>query len=248
MKVIAALCWYDEQPSFLAATIASLKGFADHLVAVDGAYFLYPQGKPASDLAQRQVILEACYGAGIGCTLHTPASVYLGNEVEKRNLSIQLALAVAESDDDWIFVIDADEVVTSIPFDTLDRLAATDLDVAGVSLWNRWPQNHMPAELAKMYYWPREETMLNHRVIFRALGDFRIEGAHYVYKGHGEKLLRFSGSAGRQEPCLDLNDFKIEHRHDYRFVERNAIAHRYYERRDEYQIEKPPSGRETPAA
>ena len=92
MKLIAILCWYDERPSWLAGVTASLARLqVAHLVAVDGAYGLYPKGHGCSGTEQQQTIVETCRAAGIGTTVHTPPEPWFGNEVEKRNLAFQLA-------------------------------------------------------------------------------------------------------------------------------------------------------------
>src|SRR6266498_1360247 len=57
LKIIAILSWFDESPSWLSACVASLaRAGCSHLVAVDGAYRLYPDGRPHSGIAQQDAI------------------------------------------------------------------------------------------------------------------------------------------------------------------------------------------------
>jgi hypothetical protein len=112
-RVTALLSFYDEPVEMLAAHVASLAGVVDHIVAVDGAYMLYPDGKPASDPLQMRVIQEVARGLRIGITTHTPSSVWVGNEVAKRNHLLRLAEPVTR-EGGWYLVLDADCIVTGV--------------------------------------------------------------------------------------------------------------------------------------
>jgi hypothetical protein len=112
-----AAVFYDEPVPEL---VACIKGLHDagvtELVAVDGAYALYPDGQPASDPNQHAAIVLACRRLGMGCTLHVPARVWAGNEVEKRTFLFKLGWTVAE-EGDWFWVQDADMVPVEVPDD-----------------------------------------------------------------------------------------------------------------------------------
>jgi hypothetical protein len=48
MSVVGLISWWDESPTWLAASITSLGRFCDHVVALDGRYALYPdRARPA---------------------------------------------------------------------------------------------------------------------------------------------------------------------------------------------------------
>lgn len=133
--VIGILSWFDEDPAWLAGTVSSLTKIpVGHLVAVDGAYALYPEGRASSPPEQAAVIAETCRALDIGLTLHAPREVFFGNEVEKRTLGFRLAETVAEPGD-WYFVIDADELVDHA-FGVEETLARSSEDVASIALDN----------------------------------------------------------------------------------------------------------------
>src|SRR5262249_40678789 len=107
------LSWYDEPAWALAELVASTARFgADALVAVDGAYMLYPDGRAQSPAEQSQAILATAQGAGMEVVLHCPQEPWAGNEIEKRTKSLALAEEIAEPGEDWIWICDGDEVVT----------------------------------------------------------------------------------------------------------------------------------------
>lgn len=115
------LSFFDETLEMLAASVSSLVGVVDHLVAVDGAYALYPGGKASSDPSQMRLISEICSGARIGLTTHTPSAVWGGNEVQKRSHALHLAEAVTDPNG-WYLVLDADCVVTEVHPEWFTRL------------------------------------------------------------------------------------------------------------------------------
>jgi hypothetical protein len=117
MKLVGLLSFYDEPVPTLLACIASLAEHGvDELVAVDGAYGLYPGGRARSHPDQHAAIVLACRELGMSCTLHAPRTVWRGNEVEKRTFMFSLAWATAR-DGDWFWVMDADQVVLETPTD-----------------------------------------------------------------------------------------------------------------------------------
>jgi hypothetical protein len=134
------LSWFDERTDWLAELVASLAAVGvDHLVAVDGAYGLYPGARGSSGSEQASVVLGAAHGAGIGVTVHVPAFPWPGNEVEKRTVLFALGHLVAQPYDDWLVVADADEVWES--GDLRADLADCAADVAEVMLVERNPEH-----------------------------------------------------------------------------------------------------------
>src|SRR5262245_32652929 len=133
MNLIALLSWYDERPAWLAGVIASLQKLpVSHVIAVDGAYALYPNGKPYSGPEQHQTIITTARALDIGCTIATPRDVWFGNEVEKRNHCYAIAETIAEGPEDWYFWIDADTFVTSAG-NWLQHVERSSADVAEVN-------------------------------------------------------------------------------------------------------------------
>lgn len=238
MKVIALLSWFSESVSWLAATTASVARFCDHIVAVDGAYALYPEARARSGAEQAQVIMETADGAGIGSTIHRPQHVWADNEVEKRTFLFAAGALVAKSYRDWFLVLDADDVITDVPFDLRERLEATEQHVAGVTLWWRDDPNMAEnyAKINRRHELPRVCEQRYHRGLFRALPGLRVEGAHMVNVGEDNgRTVYLRGLDGHHElePMADFTDLRIEHRTLLRDLTRAKQQQHYYSQRDQ---------------
>lgn len=238
MRLVCMLSWYEESPQWLSALVASLtKANVEHIVCVDGAYQLFPDGvrRPRSGPEQVAAIIDSAHVLNIGVTVHRPKAAWRGNEVQKRNHLV--ALALHETDEsDWLLQLDADEIIDFAPPDLLQRLEGTEADVAGVYFFQRNVREmRTPYDSAPVF---DPETMesgfYGHRILFRAQRDLHIEGAHYGYVANGVHLR---GIEYETPGCLWLNDFKVEHRHEYRLPSRNLAACEYYELRALHGIE-----------
>lgn len=234
MKLIGLLSWYDEHASWLTAAIAShYRAGLTHLIAVDGAYELFPGGRPRSGVEQHHAINDTCEGLGISSLIHTPATTWTGNEVHKRTFLFELGLTIADPDD-WFLVIDADHLMTE-PDDLPRHLQQTDLHAAEVSLWQRPDPTTNAARQFKM---PRvhQSTM---RVLYRANPGLHCDGNHYTYTDGQGRILWGQTTPGHTiEPALDLTHIRIEHRTTERDLARHEDQYAYYKRRDNLQIER----------
>lgn len=233
MKLIGLLSWYDETPEALAQCIAGLhKAGVSHLVAVDGAYALYPDAKAASDPIQQGAIVTACRSLGMECLLHVPSRPWQGNEVEKRNHLFALGYLLSEPGD-WFWVQDADQVVTKCPdpAELKDALSATDAKSAEVEFLD------VVAQQANQLHWPPRFVV---RSLFRAQ-RITVGPAHCAYTGEdGESLWTGSGAVDGTEP-LDLSSVvEVEHRPNVRPPERQRAKLQFYALRDELGIERGP--------
>ena len=218
MSVTGLLAWYDESPLWLAASVTAAAKLCDHVVAVDGAYALYPRGRAQSDPEQAEAILHSAYGAGIGCTIHRPRDVWMGNQIEKRSTMFRLG---AETGADWFYVFDADDLVTQVPADAKARLEQAEEDVAVFTLW--WTEDyHRHPELeraAQNTHLPHEASNRYFRGIFRAVANLRVEGSHYHYLGERDgKTVHLRGHEDFHSlaPFLNLTDLRVQHRHPQR--------------------------------
>ena len=216
MRVIGLLSWYEEPCSWLAETVASAAKLCDHLIAVDGPYAAFPfaHTKPASGTDQAEIILHTAAGADMGCTIHTSRRPWQGNEVEKRSFMFDLAMPFT-TPDDWLLVIDADEVLSDVPENARELLAKTAADVAEVHLWERDDQ----------------DTIYVQRRLFRALRGMKYDGAHYVVtapSGAGVKVLSGDQNVHRLEPAAELFAVRMEHRSNQRTALRNGFKAQYY--------------------
>lgn len=216
MKVIGLLSWYEEPASWLAETVASAAKLCDHLIAVDGPYAEFPfaLSKPASGTEQADTILRTAAGAGIGCTIHASRQPWFGNEVEKRSFMFDLAMPFT-TPEDWLLVIDADEVLTQVPENTRELLGKTGADVSELHLWERGDQD-------KVYV---------QRRLFRALKGITYQDCHYVVtapSGSGVKVLSGDEGLHSLEPAEALPNVHLEHRSAHRTALRNGLRNQYY--------------------
>jgi hypothetical protein len=242
VKVVGLLSWFQESPAWLAGCVASLDGIVDHLVAVDGAYFLYPNSvvKWRSDRLQAETIRETATSLNIGLTLFVPNGPFMGGEVEKRNLTFRLAETVT-TEDDWLFAIDGDELV-SYECGFRDELEKTENLACNIGLRNTVDPLALPDRLRQQLV--RNEMVLEgiqpSRSVYRALRGLRYEGAHYVITADTEDGKTYLWGNSRYHTFVDAADLAsnlvVDHRLD-RTRERDRDRREYYRLRDELGIE-----------
>lgn len=241
MRIHALLPWYQENPQWLAATVASVARFADHIIAVDGCYALWPDAltKPNSGAEQAEIIMEVAHGAGIDATVHVPRSPFFGNEVEKRTLMLRLAGLLGTPNEDWVFHVDADEVVTHVADNLRAMLAAEPLHVCEVAAY--WNDGRNCTALPAPDEEDRREAMQAGstpvRKLMRLIPNLHVRGAHWCYVGDGPDGgdLCLWGAQGIHEiePAADYTRaLRLEHRHAWRGKERQRDAAAYYKTRD----------------
>lgn len=129
MLITLITSWYDEQPDWLYGLVASVNGICSHVVAVDGAYALYPYGRGRSAPEQAAAITQAARDNDLGLTLYEPGWPWVGNECEKRNMMFRLA---AVTEPDWMLILDGDERVLASPINLHDLLESTDAPAVDV--------------------------------------------------------------------------------------------------------------------
>ncbi|ATN89739.1 glycosyltransferase [Mycobacterium phage JuicyJay] len=225
VRVIAMVSWYEENPAWLAECVSSISKLADHVVAVDGAYWGFPNAvlKPASGSEQADVIARTAAGLGMGTTIHVPRKPWSGphgGEVAKRNFMMQLAMMVAEPGD-WLLRIDADEVLSDVPLDAHQRLAETSASVAEVTLWEREASDHIGETVDTLgdYQQP-------FRCLFRATPGIDIRGNHYTVTAPVDGERRVLNGMG-QIPAEQLLDLRLEHRTRLRTKARQRLKAEY---------------------
>lgn len=229
--IVALLSWYDENPAWLGGLIASLTrgDQVGHVVAVDGAYALYPGKQPRSPDGQADAIREVCRAAGLGLTLHEPASPWVGNEVEKRNTMFRLAEQVS-SPSDWYLVIDGDEIVTKWGH----GVPETNMDVVEVTLWKHRPH----VEPHERPFVTKQVEEIHTRRIFRALRGLRVEGKHYIYRTDDQILWGDHDPSEPLDQAKGAYHIRLQHRNECRDLWRAKSARDYYELRDRLKIEE----------
>lgn len=223
--------------------MASLSGVVDHLVAVDGAFMLYPGGKPSSDPSQARLIAEICSGLRIGLTLHVPAQIWEGNEVQKRNHSIVLAEAVTDPEG-WYLSLDADEIVVHVANDWFSQLKTLSEEGWGaVDVGIRETRQIPGIEV------PEPDVYNPIRNVYRAVRGLRYGPTHYTLKAPvsdpafyeiPESCIR-GNLDDRPKPVSSFDGthlLKFDHRQD-RPEYRNVAKQKYYVRREKLGIERP---------
>ena len=217
MKVVALMSFYDETDEMLRESIMSLEGLCDALVAVDGAYALYPGGKPSS--GGHEAIRAACEDAGLELELHVPDTVWLGNECEKREFMFRLGEKHTEPSD-WFFIVDGDFVVGDFSDKQGARRKLSEItqDVASVTL-------------------DEQTGIVLHPLFFRAIRGIEVGPAHHYWKApDGRWLWHPMHGVGKYEL---YHEVIVEHRQSERPSARAKAALAYYATRDRAGIEVP---------
>jgi hypothetical protein len=229
VKVWAVLAWFDEDPRWLAASVAGFAKIADHVIAVDGAFFHYPQARAFSGGEQAETIVAAARASGIGCTVHVPDGVWVGNEVEKRNCCVRLVNALAAPYEDWWLVLDGDEEITSVSPLARQDLEQTDLDAADVGFWT--------TDELRSWFGPT-------RRLYRVLPFMGYGPSHYSVTGYAEggEMVYLNGRGAEWgEPlvaALDLTtQIRVEHKHHLRPARRQESADVFNRARVDYDLE-----------
>jgi len=235
VKVYALLSFYDEQPEHLKRCVESLKGFADVLVALDGAYATFPDGQRMSPMVQRFALQDAAYASGMSYRITEPYGLWPG-EVEKRAALFELARSAGATPDDWFLIIDADMELAQWKPEARDLLAATSRDIGEV----RWHDVQVDGV---------RHTTHTFRSMFRALPGLTVERTHFLYTVPLDECCgdRADGCCGRRrrflwhtpdghisgEPALDLTGaVTLHHYNSGRDPKRRRRALEYYAARD----------------
>ena len=248
MKLVAVLSWYDEDPQLLYETVTRLGQIPiDALVAVDGAYDLYPEATGSSPPSNQAAIRDAARTIGVTATIHSPARPWDGSgEVRKRTFALRLAETLSEPDD-WFLSLDADHILQRVAPSFRRRLEATDKEVAtyGLVQGPRQAAGLSPLErqviAAHADEWPGTVDAPGveaPRLLYRARRGLRYGPLHWELTGAKGKLW----GLGTDE-LLSAEDFTevlvFEHAWDRRAEYRLRAALEYFDRRDESGVENP---------
>lgn len=241
MKLVACLIWYDESPEELRRAVLSLRGFADAVVAVDGAFSRFPRGNsaPWSDSDQlKDILRSAVYQDNEGNPLPENMEVLAyqppragvwpgresGNEVEKRNASLHMAGYLQA---DWVINCDADMYLLGSDWmkeqlaKARELLESTIHDVATIAVGS--------------------DAV---RCCFRWTPTLRYDRAHYLVMDDGKLLACPVSSMTREklnlpplEDALDLTQYVMFNHPAKQVVARRQKAAEWYRLRDREGIE-----------
>lgn len=238
MKIVGVLSWYDESAAWLAAAVAGFSRVCDAIVAVDGAYGLYPGARPRSLPEQVEAVRATCETLDKECVIYQPREPFWGNEVEKRNLTFRLAGAL---NPDWLMVFDADyHVCRCEPERVRWELENTDKLVASYTLLDGIDvlADEFRADLATKIDLSTDWTCRT-RDIYRWTPDLRYGPAHFTIRGTYDGVERWLRGPELVQsgcpvvPCHDLNEALVAvHRTAHRAKVRRDASSEYYQRRD----------------
>lgn len=246
-RIIGLVSWWDESPAWLAASIASLGRFCDHVVALDGRYALYPDTRLQSGMHEVSTIIETARGAGIGLTLHTAPRTFV-DEMEKRTHLFRLGALEARTHEDWFFVLDGDEVVIEAPAKHDLRAYLADTAAAGnnvvtSTLFERTDPHadSQRTDLAMKLGVDWRYECASPR-FWRALADLRVVGYHYNYVGQDRdgttvELWGDDTLVAREGWDSLCGRLIIENRNRLRGKQRDADREKYYADRDAVGLE-----------
>lgn len=236
-RVTGLLIFYDEPLELIAESVASHLPLIDHLVAVDGAYALYPEGLPWSNPELMRMITTLCNGARVSLTTHVPFFVWWGNEVQKRNHAIRLA-EVATDPEGWYLSFDADHVVVEASETWFEDLRTVKEDG-----WAAIDVGIRDAAVIPGYEVPRTDGFSPITTLFRAVRGMKYGPAHWVmhapeFEHTAYPIIYFRAPTEfHPVPTYDgTHLMKFEHRQQ-RPTYRNDAKTRYVERREELGIE-----------
>jgi hypothetical protein len=249
VKVFGVQIQYDESPLWIMSSITSMAPALDHLIVVDGGFALFPGSteKPASRIECQEAVLEAAASVNLPLTYYKPNEPFVGNEVQKRQLSIDLALVHA-TPEDWLIIFDTDNTARYIAPDIKEILAsenAQDHIVATYAVCSSFDAQIMTDEHGwnpHTNFGPMENADPV-RAVYRALPGLRYGPAHYYVSAplDGELVWLF-GDPGRTKPYADALDLtsvlKVNHRRAYRVEDRARRAREYYALRDGTGVEQ----------
>lgn len=219
MKLVGILCWFDEPPHDLERCLRSFHACGmTHLVAVDGAYGLFPDAHPVSDSTQHQTIAAVCDELHIDLRMYLPPKVW-DTETDKRAIAFEIGAAeFATTCDDWFLIVDADEYVPQ-PADLRPLLRPVTLDAADVH-FDEPAGGGNPAKTFDI------------RKLFRALPGLTVVFNHHTYVA-GDTVLWGYG----QVESADLSHVTVRHMTNLRPAKRRVVKETYYRDREATGIE-----------
>lgn len=258
MNLHAILCWYDESPTWLAATVASLARIGvTHLVAVDGKYPAFKIGAThRSRIDQVDALTNTAHAAGLAFTVHQPPLEM--SEADKRALAFRIVESTANVFEDWCIIIDADELFVTDQPGLCDELAElpSGVHVAAARITNAVdpfaksePDNDVTGSTREMHQKlpiDPEFGALQSR-LFRVLRGLTCETTHYSYQGSDSDGVHWNlrpDIAGKRvglkaAEVVRLNaQPTIQHRKNHRTFERRASKRSYYDLRNELGLER----------
>lgn len=257
MNLYGILSWYDESPTWLSATVASLSRIGvSHVIAIDGAYQHF-DGAACSGLEQSDAVMRAADSVGMGCTIVRP-NEKRWTEQQKRQACFDYLSLIAEHHVDWCTIIDGDEVIVDgtpsfcrtlaeLPDDThcaagqiLQRIDPH--TTIGVHNTDKTPEIFRNIPVSPEYPRTRQSRF------WRVMDDMRVVHTHYSFTGVDRNGVTINIRPDMNNSVLpglphtpiavpdDMPTF--EHRDEWRTAFRRGQKKAYYTLRDDLGIER----------
>jgi len=233
VRVTAALSWWNERPADLVDCVNGIAQVADRVVAVDGAYFRYPNATARSDGSQVEAIRETALASGLDPLIIQPSRTWAG-EIEKR--SALFALAAAHSD--WVVVVDTDHIISADREGVRKELESATVDVFDVPF--RTPYTGSAAEKsATNWHKEQADNEIRYPLILRALPGLTVVKRHWWYVAYkdGQEVWLSGGDFAPTERLQGLtyaehgileSRYSVEHRCFLRSEEQMLAARAWY--------------------
>jgi hypothetical protein len=229
MRLIACLNTYNEI-ELLPRCLEALRGVADLVIAVDGAYRGFPAERPASDDGTWQLLQRVEHASPEWLRAVRAPRDFWPNQEIKRNAYLRQADALAR-EGDWLLQVDADEIVLT-ECGLNEFLCVTRADCVFVTMQDHDERGPVGAAslLGKVYRWsPGLRYGEEHWLLHRADGG--------LLWGPREML--------RPESCADWPHFRLAHLSGSRSPERQAAKSRFAEfmarSREQHRVSNPGS-------
>jgi hypothetical protein len=227
MKLIALLSFFAEDEEYIVGDLRDLhKLGVTSVVAVDGAYAMYPDGPVRSGERLIEKLRSTAESLDMSLLLYQPNTVWMGNEVEKRQVMIDLAWTIADKGD-WFVVWDCDYKLVDVPegpegsWLPIAGLPSTKQDFAYVSF----------TESSQDNAWHPMQMFIKAQPVM-------MDGNHHTYKladGRRSQILR--RPVENMAEARDMSQVKIRHRVYERDDKRRAGQTAYYVERDRLGLE-----------
>lgn len=231
MRLIGLLSFFDEDEKYIEGNLQDLHALGvSKVVAVDGSYARYG-GNARSPLSLIEKLYFGTKKLDMGLLLYQPTDPWAGDEVEKRQVMIDLAWSIAE-DDDWFVVWDCDYKLISMMNDSNDpQWGREDLRFLLMGGYTDFAIVSFTESSQDNGYHPMQ--------MFIRAQPVEMDGNHHTYRlrdGRRSQILR--RPVENMADALDLSEIKVLHRVYQREPERRARQTAYYERRDRDGIER----------
>lgn len=247
MKIVGCCIYYDESPTWLTAGLAALAPVCDAFVYLDGAYALYPGGldRPSSNIECALALHETAAACNRTLLHYRPHEPYFGNEVEKRQLYVDLANSLPGVDENsWLLVFDGDNIGSKVRMSLHSALEETECLVAEYAVTQDFDPQAKLDDGDRSVLINQESNTSYVRGLYRNIPNLGYGPAHWIVSGVDPDSKEFGylwGNPNVHQPMASAvnvsHALEFEHRRHKRLPTRLAAAKKYYDNRDSAGIE-----------